>query len=121
MIYRYVDVWNNWRKIHIKEQIKKMIIDSIENWTDEDIYAVSLYVYDYNDNPCKPTVTLGYNTESQVKSEKKNAYDEDEARWNYAFWIQNQEFIFGENETANTVKEWVESKACRITKTIILI
>lgn len=110
MIYRYVDVWNNWRKIHIKEQIKKMIIDSIENWTDEDIYAVSLYVYDYNDNPCKPTVTLGYNTESQVKSETKNAYDEDEARWNYAFWLQNQEFIFGENETANTVKEWVESK-----------
>ena len=34
----------------MKEQIKKMIIDSIENWTDEDIYAVSLYVYDYNDN-----------------------------------------------------------------------
>lgn len=36
-------------------------------WTDEDIYAVSLFVYNENDNPCKPTMTLGYNTEMQVK------------------------------------------------------
>ena len=37
-------------------------------WTDEDIYAVSLFVYNENDNPCKPTMTLGYNTEMQVKA-----------------------------------------------------
>lgn len=39
----------------IKEMIKK--------WDVRDIYAFSLFVYDENDNPSRPTVTLRYNTE----------------------------------------------------------
>lgn len=93
----------------MKEQIKKLIIDNISSWTDEDIYVVSLFVYDDCDNPCKPTVTLGYNTESQVQSESNAGFatDEEEARWNYAFWIQNDFLTFGLGETADTVKKWV--------------
>ena len=92
-----------------KEQIEKLIIDSISVWTDIDIYVISLYVYDDCDNPCKPTVTLGYNTENQVQLEisKGFASDEGEARWNYAFWLQNSSFTFGKDETAETVKKWL--------------
>lgn len=64
----------------MKKQLKDMIISNIEKWSDTDIYVISLYVYDNGDNPCEPTVTLGYNTESQFKKETPNAYDEEEAR-----------------------------------------
>lgn len=91
----------------MKEQLKRLIISNIEKWTDTDIYAISLFVYDDCDNPCKPTVTLGYNTESQIKKELDWASDEEEARWNYAFWIQNEFFCFGTDETADVVKNWI--------------
>lgn len=93
----------------MKDILKKLIISNIEKWTDEDIYVISLFVYDENDNPCKPTVTLGYNTEMQVKKETPNASDEQEARWNYAFWLQNEFFCFGIGETAIDVKNWLEN------------
>ena len=91
----------------MKEQIKQLIVDNINAWTDTDIYVISLFVYDNNDNPCKPTVTLGYNTESQVRSTTEFASDEEEAKWNYAFWLKNEFFVFGEDETAETVKNWI--------------
>lgn len=91
----------------MKNQLKNMIISSVNTWSDTDIYAISLYVYDYRDNPCEPTVTLGYNTESQVKKETPNAYDEEEARWNYAFWLQNDFFCFGLGDTAGAVRNWI--------------
>lgn len=85
-----------------KEKLKEMIINSIEAWSCDDIYAVSLFV-DEDDNP---TVTLGYNTKSQVK-ESLEETDEQEARWNYAFWLQNEEFIFGEGKTKKDVMDWI--------------
>lgn len=92
----------------MKDQIKQMMIDGINSWTDEDIYAVSLFVYDDEDDPSKPTVTLGYNTERQVQEALKTDFtDEDEARWNYAFWLQNSCFVFGEDDTAEAVRNWV--------------
>lgn len=91
----------------MKDQLKQMMIDGINSWTDEDIYAVSLFVYDDEDDPSKPTVTLGYNTERQVQEALKSDYaDEDEARWNYAFWLQNSTFVFGTEDTAETVQNW---------------
>lgn len=94
----------------MKDLLKRMIIDGIGSWTDEDIYAVSLFVYDDNDNPCKPTVTLGYNTESEVQKELKTGFaKESEVRWNYAFWLQNCTFVFGVGDTAETVRDWVVS------------
>jgi hypothetical protein len=54
-----------------------------------DIYVVSLLVYDEEDDPARPTVTVGFNTEAQVSRSATSAWDEAEARWNYAFWLQN--------------------------------
>ena len=53
------------------------------------IYVVSLYVEDWEDDPALPTVQIGFNTEDQVAETTGRADDEDEARWNFAFWLQN--------------------------------
>jgi hypothetical protein len=69
-------------------------LDGIPTEERSDLYVVSLFVYDEDDDPRRPTVTVGYNTESDVArasdSTKAFSTDEHEARWNYAFWRQNQ-------------------------------
>jgi hypothetical protein len=61
-------------------------LDSIPPADRDDAYVVSLFVYDEEDDPRRPTVTVGFNTESQVAREG----GDDENRWNYAFFLQNQ-------------------------------
>ena len=53
----------------MKEQLKESIMQTIASWDGPDIYVVSLYVYDYDDDPCRPTVTVGYNTESYLNEQ----------------------------------------------------
>ena len=81
---------------------------NISSWADNDIYAVSFYVENPNGNPYTPSVSFGYNTERQYKESIVYASDEGEARWNFAFWLQNQTFAFGEEgETKDIIKQWV--------------
>ena len=54
-----------------------------------DTYVVSFFVYDHRDDPRRPVLTIGTNTERQVARVTHTASDEAEARWNYAFWLQN--------------------------------
>lgn len=88
------------------EEIKRYI----RKWDKDDIYAISLYVYDNDDNPFEPTVTLGYNTMEKYKSEIEKALSEREAKWNFAFWLQNNEYKLGEGETQELVKKWMKKK-----------
>lgn len=95
----------------LKDKIKNKIIEQfvpvIQSFDEEDIYVISFFVYDFEDNPCKPTVTLGYNTEKEVA---KNLcyFDEQEVRWNYACWMQNQESIFGyDKNIMDLLREWI--------------
>jgi hypothetical protein len=70
---------------------KEFIVTALERTPADavsDIYVVSLFVSDERDNPGRPTVTVGFNTESRVAS-TTHAGDADEARWNVAFWLQN--------------------------------
>jgi len=90
--------------------LKEKIITAIESWDEQDIYAISLFVYDEDDNPCKPTVTLGYNTESNVMKDISNTIDEKEARWNFALGLQHKEFCFGIDDTEKMVKDWIKEK-----------
>ncbi|WP_433510202.1 hypothetical protein ACQP2T_40865 [Nonomuraea sp. CA-143628] len=64
-----------------------------------DIYAISFYVYDEDDDPRRPTLTIGYNTESQVRrvTDPSSRYpDPTEARWNYAYWLQNELIVIAD-------------------------
>ena len=45
----------------------------------------------------KPRLVFGYNTETNYKKNISNASDSDEARWNFAFWLQNEEIVIGDN------------------------
>lgn len=91
----------------MKEYLLSEIKKCISSWDKSDIYAISLFFYDLDDNPCQPTVTLGYNTNSQWSAEIKYASDEQEAKWNYAFWLQNCELEFGTGDSQKIVREWL--------------
>lgn len=76
-----------------------------------DIYAVSFLIGNEDDDPRQPTLTIGYNTETQARSSIQDASDQAEARWNYAFWIQNELTVVGDLTSdpagATTRQEWI--------------
>ncbi|MBQ8837014.1 MAG: hypothetical protein IJ002_05870 [Clostridia bacterium] len=94
----------------LKSELFKLLKDKINEWESTDIYAISLYVESECDNPFDTTVTLGFNTEANFQNNISRAWDEQEARWNYAFWIQNQELVFGIGETKECFKKWLVDK-----------
>ncbi|MEU5047790.1 hypothetical protein [Streptomyces griseorubiginosus] len=61
-----------------------------------DIYALSFLIANEDDDPRQPTLTIGYNTGVQARRSVLDASDEAEARWNYAFWIQNELTVVGD-------------------------
>jgi hypothetical protein len=63
-------------------------------------------------------VTLGFNTESHMKTiplrpepVQWRASGPAEARWNYAFWLQNRECVIGESksDSESARDDWVNS------------
>ena len=96
------------KKDLIKNEIVTKFSNIITTWEVEDIYVISFFVYDLDDDPSKPTVTLGYNTEQEVSKNLKYS-DDPEIRWNYAFWLQNDEGSFGvDKASSKLVKEWIK-------------
>lgn len=81
----------------------------------KDIYAISFYKNNVDDDPRHPILTVGYNTIIQWKKSSPNspkeinefvASDSIEAKWNYAFWLQNEEIEIGKNPY-DPVSNWV--------------
>ena len=91
----------------MKEKLKEIMIESINSIQENDIYAFSIFLQDIDDDPLQPVIVFGYNTEKQFEG-SLNETDELEARWNYAFWLQNSKFVFGENDTAWIVEQWMK-------------
>lgn len=86
-----------------------------------DIYVLSLHVFDLDDDPRRPLVQLGYNTNVQVRASTPTddagpgcpfASDALEARWNFAFWLQNELLSIGEPGTTagNLLEEQLKSE-----------
>lgn len=96
--------------MELAEHICTRIRSALEAIPDEDradIYAVSLWVSELDDDPRRPTITVGYNTECQVagctpgpgqRPGRPAASDAAEARWNFAFWLQNSLAVIGSDE-----------------------
>lgn len=69
-----------------------------------DIYALSFWKSNLDDDPRRPVISVGYNTISRW-SACTPAFGRDakhpissssqEAKWNFAFWLQNEEVIIG--------------------------
>ena len=88
-----------------------------------EIYVVSFLVDDEDDDPRRPTLTIGYNTETHVRQvlaarprsglvADAAPTDEAEARWNYAFWLQNRLAMIGDHGDdptgAQLRDEWIK-------------
>lgn len=86
-------------------------ITSIEHSEARDIYAVSFFIDNEDDDPRRPTLTIGYNTEAQVRRILNDASDPAEARWNYAYWLQNQLAVIGARNSdpagATSRQQWI--------------
>ncbi len=94
--------------ILLKEEILNRFVSVISEWNETDIYAISFYISNIADNPCYPIVILGYNTETYER-ENLDQSDEQEVRWNYAYWMQNREAVFGDTNVQPLLKQWIES------------
>ncbi len=95
----------------LQEYLYDKIANTILTWKKEivkDIYVISLFVY-YEDDPRNICVVLGYNTNKQYKSSIKDAFDENEAKWNYAYFLQNQELVIGkEDDEKELITDWIK-------------
>ena len=77
----------------------KMAISAIPPADKGDIYALSFWYYTDNDDPRYPKITISYNTITHFESQIAEASSVNEAKWNYAFWLQNDmEEIGGEKD-----------------------
>jgi len=93
-------------------------LDAIPPDGRSDIYVVSLFVYDEDDDPGLPTVTVGYNAEADVAraTDPAQAFptDEHEARWNFAMWGQYQLAVICSSESdpegAQLREAWAKSE-----------
>lgn len=94
----------------LKNDILQIIKPIIKSWNDDSIYAISLFVDNDECTPSKPIFKLGYNTENDYTNAVLFAENELEARWNYAYWRQNQEFVYGTGETSEIVHRWIVQK-----------
>jgi hypothetical protein len=85
---------------------KRFIVAALDRTPREvapDVYVVSLYVEEGDDSRT-PTVWIGFNTQARVADTAPAAAgpgggvasDADEARWNYAFWLQNALGVLGD-------------------------
>lgn len=77
--------------VNISEVLYDKITSVISGWDDDDIYAVSFFVYsnpsyEYNGIENVSQFSISYNTEDACPGAGK--YDEE--RWNYAFWLQDE-------------------------------
>ena len=90
----------------MKEIILNKIKEAIIKSNKEEVYAVSLYLEYFCDNLYEPNVILSYNTNEHLKEVMKDDVDELEAKWNYAYWLQEELYVFGTGDTKDVVKEW---------------
>lgn len=95
---------------HLQHLVERALV-SIPVADADDIYAVSFLIDNEEDDPRQPTLTVGYNTETQARRSIPDASDQAEARWNYAFWIQNELTVVGDLTSdpagAAARQEWI--------------
>lgn len=77
----------------------------MESWNEEEeIYAISFFLQDGEEGEI-PYLAISYNTEEYCGKAAEN----DEERWNYACWSQNEENVIEEKEE-KLLREWYKNQ-----------
>lgn len=92
------------------EKLYMRVKSIMEDWYEDDIYAISFFVNSNESNEYKgyrnvSLFAIGYNTERDCEG----AGQFDEERWNYAFWRQNETRIINPdkpNELTDMLFDW---------------
>ncbi|QEY26996.1 hypothetical protein [Neisseria zalophi] len=93
----------------IKEIIYNGVSNEIKKWNFDEIYVISLFIFFEYDDLRTPILILGFNTIKNWQESINLASNEQEAKWNYAFWLQNEEYQFGYSEDDKKVVEtWIK-------------
>lgn len=98
--------------VDLQAYLENKLRDIISTWNEDDIYAISFFVYsnesyEYNGYSNVTTFSVSYNTESDCSGASALS----EERWNYAFWRQDETPIIGvdgENEGIKILFDWYE-------------
>ena len=96
--------------IDLQAYLENKLRDIISAWNEDDIYAISFFVYsneayEYNGYSNVTKFSVSYNTENDCNG----AGELSEERWNYAFWHQNETPIIdvdSENEGIKILFDW---------------
>jgi len=105
----------NLKMIDLQAYLENKLRDIISTWNENDIYAISFFVYsneayEYNGYSNVTKFSVSYNTENDC-----NGADElSEERWNYAFWRQDETPIIdvdNENEGIKILFDWYKENS----------
>ncbi|HWZ23040.1 MAG TPA: hypothetical protein VNW06_10325 [Cytophagaceae bacterium] len=97
---------NNFTK-HSFEKLKKAIL-AVDDKVKDDVYALSFWFFTDNDDPRYPMIVFSYNTITNYKNSILSASDEEEAKWNFAFWLQDELEVIG-GEKDKLLAEWFKT------------
>ena len=96
--------------INLQAYLEKKLRSIISTWNEDDIYAISFFVYanevyEYKGYSNVTEFSVSYNTEKDCRG----AGELSEKRWNYAFWRQNETPVIeadDQNEGIKILFEW---------------
>ncbi|VAW86067.1 hypothetical protein MNBD_GAMMA16-1683 [hydrothermal vent metagenome] len=86
----------------------KNAITEINDDATKDIYAVSFWYFEEDDDLRFPTILVSYNTNANYKEQILKASNNKEAKWNYAYWLQDFIGQIGGRED-ELLKNWFKS------------
>jgi hypothetical protein len=93
---------------HAYTKIKNAIL-ACDTELARDVYAISFFIEDLEDDQRKPTLILSYNTNAHWRKSIPHASSADEAKWNFAYWPQTCEAFVGNTEDFALRQQWIES------------
>ena len=96
--------------INLQAYLEKKLRSIISTWNEDDIYAISFFVYanevyEYKGYSNVTEFSVSYNTEKDCRG----AGELSEKRWNYAFWRQNETPVIeadDQNEGIKILFDW---------------
>lgn len=93
----------------IEQSYQKMMtmIQEIPDDIAQDIYALSFWLTNEDDDYRYPTLILGYNTLTNFQAEKGEATDDLEYKWNFAYWLVDDMGKIG-GEDDKLLSNWFE-------------